>query len=52
MRPLAATVGDQSAGKLCRPAIGFGVADAVSVAHKKRVVTARVRLEPQDSGDR
>ena len=50
--PLAATEGDKSAGELGRPAIGFGVADSVGIADKKRVVTARLRLAPQDSGDR
>ncbi len=34
---LAGTERDQSAGKLCRAALGLGVADAFVVANKKRV---------------
>jgi hypothetical protein len=38
MGALAGTKRYQSAGKLCLAAIGVGVADAVVVANKQRVV--------------
>ena len=49
---LAGAKGDQPTGKLRRPAVGLGVADAVCVADEKRVVPARAGLMPQDLGDR
>ena len=49
---LAGTEGNQSAGELCRAAIGLGVADAVTVANKKRVVCSCAGLVSQDRGDR
>ena len=52
MGSFAGAEGDQPAGELCRAMIGLGIADAITIANKKRVVSPRAGLVAQDFGDR
>ena len=51
MSTLSRAEGDQTAGQLRRPPIGFRVAEALGVAHQERVVWSGAGLLPQNFGD-
>jgi hypothetical protein len=51
MRALSHAEGNQAAGQLRRPALGFRVAEALGVAHQERVAPPRLCLLPQNVAD-